>query len=54
MLMRATIDIPDPLFREVKETAEHEQKVSEFLCGIQARNTVPMPALNRDELHDRR
>jgi hypothetical protein len=81
--MRTTIDIPDPLFREVKATAarkglllkqfitaalirevageaygasaaEHEQKVSEFLRGIQAQNTVPMPALNRDELHERR
>ena len=81
--MRTTIDIPDPLFREVKATAarkglllkqfitaalirevageahgasaaEHEQKVSEFLRGIQAQNTVPIPALNRAELHERR
>jgi hypothetical protein len=81
--MRTTIDLPDPLFREVKATAarkgmllkqfitaalirevageaygasaaEHEQKVSEFLRGIQAQNTVPIPALNRDELHERR
>ncbi len=80
--MRTTIDIPDPLFREVKATAarkgvllkqfitaalirevaeeahgtsaaEHQQKVSEFLRGIQAHNTAPVPALNRDELHER-
>lgn len=81
--MRTTIDIPDPLFREVKahaarkgvllkqfitsalirevageahgaSAAEHQQKVSEFLLGIQAQNTAPVPALNRDELHQRR
>jgi hypothetical protein len=81
--MRTTIDIPDPLFREVKATAarkglllkqfitaalirevageaqgasaaEHQQKVNEFLRGIQATNTEPVPALNRDELHERR
>lgn len=81
--MRTTIDIPDPLFREVKATAarkgvllkefittalirevageaqgptvaEHQQRVSEFLRGIQAANTAPVPALDRDELHERR
>ena len=81
--MRTTIDIPDPLFREVKATAarkgvllkefitaalirevageaqgtsaaEHQQKVNEFLHGIQAANTAPAPALNRDDLHERR
>lgn len=80
--MRTTIDIPDPLFREVKATAakkglllkefitaalireleneasgpslaEHHQKVNEFLRAIQASNTTPVPALNRDELHAR-
>lgn len=80
--MRTTIDIPDPLFREVKATAarkgmmlkqfitaalvrevaeaagsssvqEHQQRVSEFLRGIQAGNIEPIPALNRDELHER-
>lgn len=78
--MRTTIDLPDPLFREVKATAarkgvrlkefitaalvreisteanstvsrEHEQRVSEFLRGIQASNSQPVPALNRDELN---
>lgn len=81
--MRTTIDIPDPLFREVKATAarkgvllkefitaalvrvvadeaqgptaaEHEQRVASFLRGIQAANTVPVPALDRDKLHERR
>jgi hypothetical protein len=81
--MRTTIDIPDPLFREVKaiaarkglllkqfitsalirevaeesqgvSAAEHQQKVSEFLHGIQAQNTAPVPALHRDDLHQRR
>ncbi|NQX00328.1 hypothetical protein HQ447_06680 [bacterium] len=81
--MRTTIDIPDPLFREVKATAarkglllkefitaalirevageahgptaaEHQQKINDFLRGIQAANPAPIPALNRDELHERR
>ncbi|MEX1115466.1 MAG: hypothetical protein WEB53_09460 [Akkermansiaceae bacterium] len=81
--MRTTIDIPDPLFREVKATAarkgvllkefitaalirevagesqgptaaEHEKRIAGFLRGIQAANTVPVPALDRDELHQRR
>ena len=81
--MRTTIDIPDPLFREVKATAarkglllkefitaalvrevageahgpalaEHEQRVSAFLRGIQAANTQPLPALEREDLHERR
>ena len=80
--MRTTIDIPDPLFREVKATAarkgvllkefitaalvrevsaevnspsslEHQQRVSEFLRGIEAGNALPVPALNRDELNQR-
>lgn len=33
--------------------AEHQQKVSEFLRGIQAENTAPVTALDRDELHER-
>jgi len=80
--MRTTIDLPDPLFREVKATAArkglllkefiaaalirevgsesgeskgltHRQRVADFLAGIQASNTVPVPKLDRDELHDR-
>jgi hypothetical protein len=78
--MRTTIDLPDPLFREVKATAarkgvrlkefitaalvreisteansassrEHQQRVSEFLRGIQASNSQPVQALKRDELN---
>lgn len=80
--MRTTIDIPDPLFREVKATAarkgvllkefittalirevagestsasvaDHLRKVNEFLSGIEADNTTPIPALNREEVHAR-
>lgn len=80
--MRTTIDIPDPLFREVKATAArkgvrlkefitaalirevaggdygttaagHQQRIHDFLRGIQATNAAPIPALNRDELHER-
>lgn len=52
--------ITSALIRKVAEeshgvsAAEHQRKVSEFLRGIQAKNTVPMSALNRDELHERR
>lgn len=52
--------ITSALIREVAEeshgvsAAEHQQKVNEFLRGIQAQNTAPVPALDRDELHERR
>ena len=46
------------LLREVSESgeevsADHKRRVKEFLRGIQAANTKPIPKINRDELHQR-
>ncbi len=47
------------LVREISDesqgptAAEHEQRISGFLRGIQASNTLPIPALDREKLHER-
>jgi len=51
--------ITSALIREMENeageasAAEHQQKVREFLRGIQGASTAPVPALDRNELHER-